>query len=121
MEKNGFLKTRYEVVFRQMENEKEDYSNIKPFVVIAKELANYAFWFGEDAVCCINRLQSFLYSKKMLPFVVKSIKDGNRIGELPDSDEHTFLSYAWLVYKHYEGNWYWNGENHLYRIGKEQD
>lgn len=100
--RKDYLDKRYEAAFKLRTTLSSNIVDVKPFIGLLKEYAEYAIEYGDAVLPYINKLQQLFYSKHLLPFMVKSTKDRYKINKLPCGDRRNFLFYVWLAYKHIE-------------------
>ena len=112
--REGFLDKRYKDAFNLRATLSNNFTDIRPFIGLMKEFAEYAIEYGGVVLTYVNELQQFFYSRHMLPFIVNSTKDRYKIEELPHGKERDFLFYAWLAYLRVEEGWYWDERWHQY-------
>ena len=119
MEKD-FLEKRYEAGFNLRTNISKDVSDIRPFVGLMKEFADYAIEYGKEVLPYVDRMQQCLYDKELIPFTVQNLKDRNKLVGLPHDNAYNFLLYVLLALRRVDEDWQWVEEEHRYEKGMER-
>ena len=78
----------------------DNYKNIRPLRSLVLECAHIIHEEDVNAIKYVNRIQQDLFDKGIIPFMVTSVNDRNRVDEMPNNEIKTFLNKVLLAYEY---------------------